>query len=642
MPDTFARMRQLIGTTVEWAANDLVIGLGEFAVERTGVGDFRIKVGDGVSKFSALPYASSVSGTLPWDAITGKPTTFTPSPHNHPPGDISGLTDAGGKISLALMPQTVLDRMDWRGSHTPTAAVEYPLAPVQGDTWGIAGPAYTFTTGPLAGKTVGEGSAITRDNNTWFMVGGGPGGGGSPADYVLKSELIDLTTGSGDAGKVPKTNVDGRLDPSFINVPGALYFRGTVDITQPPPVGVNSGDYWLVGIGGVAHAGWAGIAGQTLEINDMVIWNGVQWTYTHTAGLASGFVPLDGSVPMTGPLALPVNAAPAAAHATRKDYLDTRIAAIPSAIAQLGFTPLNPANNLSEIPNDATARTNLGLGTAATAAVADLLQKANNLSDILDDAAARSNIGIGSAGTRADNFFLQSAQNLNDIPDKALARDNLGVPDLSDMILKSTIDAAGDLIIGTANDTVARLARGTQGQVLQSTAGSVAWGSSLSLVSEVVAAVNTAQLIVAFPVAAKVVEILWSVNQAVAIDQSQWIDYAVDAAFPSHTYTTVKFQGGGVGPNGNGAMNWWREDTFGIRLGGYSYTNGIIRLYRRGTSIWSTFEYHGRASTGGYESHNCGSCAINDSAFGGVNGLRLYHSGGALSVPGSYVRVLAG
>ena len=56
MTDTFARMRQLNGTTAEWAANDLVIGLGEFAVEKIAGGAMRLKLGDGVAKFSQLPY----------------------------------------------------------------------------------------------------------------------------------------------------------------------------------------------------------------------------------------------------------------------------------------------------------------------------------------------------------------------------------------------------------------------------------------------------------------------------------------------------------------------------------------------------------------------------------------------------------
>jgi len=57
MADTFARMRQLIGTTAEWAANDRVIGLGEFAIERLGGGGVRLKLGDGVATFSTLPYS---------------------------------------------------------------------------------------------------------------------------------------------------------------------------------------------------------------------------------------------------------------------------------------------------------------------------------------------------------------------------------------------------------------------------------------------------------------------------------------------------------------------------------------------------------------------------------------------------------
>jgi len=486
MPDTFARMRQLVGSTVDWAANDLVIGLGEIAVERTPGGEFRIKVGDGVTRFSALPYASAVSTTVTWDNITGRPTTFPPSPHTHPPSDVTGLVDAGGKIQLSVIPQTLLDRMDWRGLHTPTPTGEYPLSPVNGDTWGIAGPAYTFTGGSLAGITVGQGSAITFDSGNWFAIGGG--GSINPNDFVKVADLIEITTGPAQAGRVPKTNSAGRLDPSLINVPGALAFRGVVDITQPPPVGVNQGDYYLVGIGGTAHAGWTGIAGTNMLVNDQVIWNGVTWTFVRATPGVSGFVPLDGSTPMTGPLSLSTypGGTVAPAFAIRRDYLDSRIAAIPPAVDQLGFVPLNPANNLSELTTPATARANLGLGTAATAAATDFLARLNNLSDLADKALARTNLGLGGAATHPDTFFLQSAQNLNDVPDKALARANLGIPDLTDTILKSIVDAAGDLIVGTAPDTVARLPRGTAGQVLVSTATSVAWQGAWEQIGRVV------------------------------------------------------------------------------------------------------------------------------------------------------------
>jgi hypothetical protein len=52
--DTFARMRQLVGTSAEWSANDLVVGAGEFAIETISPGRYRMKIGDGVSRYSAL------------------------------------------------------------------------------------------------------------------------------------------------------------------------------------------------------------------------------------------------------------------------------------------------------------------------------------------------------------------------------------------------------------------------------------------------------------------------------------------------------------------------------------------------------------------------------------------------------------
>jgi hypothetical protein len=67
MTDTLSRMRQLVGTTAQWAANDLVIGDGELALEHLSDGTFRIKAGDGIRTFAALPY---VPGGAPGVGLT--------------------------------------------------------------------------------------------------------------------------------------------------------------------------------------------------------------------------------------------------------------------------------------------------------------------------------------------------------------------------------------------------------------------------------------------------------------------------------------------------------------------------------------------------------------------------------------------
>lgn len=53
-------------------------------------------------------------------------------------------------------------------------------------------------------------------------------------------------------------------------------------------------------------------------------------------------------------------------------------------------------------------------------------------------------------------------------------------------VLESLVDAAGDIYIGSAADTVARLARGSDDQVLRSTASTVAWESQEFTVGAVV------------------------------------------------------------------------------------------------------------------------------------------------------------
>ena len=72
-------------------------------------------------------------------------------------------------------------------------------------------------------------------------------------------------------------------------------------------------------------------------------------------------------------------------------------------------------NNLSDVSSVSSARTNLGLGSAATQSSSAFLQTANNLSDISNTSTARLNLGLGSAATNNTTDFLQTSNNLSDI-----------------------------------------------------------------------------------------------------------------------------------------------------------------------------------------------------------------------------------
>ena len=81
------------------------------------------------------------------------------------------------------------------------------------------------------------------------------------------------------------------------------------------------------------------------------------------------------------------------------------------------------ANNLSDLSNTATARTNLGV--TATGSDTTYAYRANNLSDLASVSTARTNLGVTATG--ADTTYAYRSNNLSDLTSASTARTNLGL-----------------------------------------------------------------------------------------------------------------------------------------------------------------------------------------------------------------------
>ena len=215
------------------------------------------------------------------------------------------------------------------------------------------------------------------------------------------------------SGKIPLT----QLPDSIL---GQVTYMGTwnASTNSPtlanPPATTTLGDYYIVTTGGT-------FASITFNVGDWIISNGADgWAKVDNTDAVASVFGRTGTV-----------------TATNGDYTASNITNVPAggivatevqaAINELDGDKLAKASNLSDLVSFSTARTNLGLGSAATQADTYFLQVANNLSDLASVTTARSNLALGSIATQNASNVSITGGSITGITDLAVADGGTGV-----------------------------------------------------------------------------------------------------------------------------------------------------------------------------------------------------------------------
>lgn len=281
----------------------------------------------------------------------------------------------------------------------------------------------------VAGRT-GNVVLTHADITDWASAGGGTGGGGSATWGGITGTLSNQTDlMNALAGK------QNTIGPNTYDAYGAA---STVQAAS------------LQVVNNLSDLASASTARANLGLGTAATMNATAFDAAGAASSAVAGIPVSGASQVQPAL---ISATDWAKFNGKQNSIAANTYDAYGAAASAQAASLQIANNLSDLVSVTTARTNLGLGTAATqstsafdaagaasTAQAASLQKANNLSDLASLTTARTNLGLGTAATQAASAFdaagaataaqtasLQKSSNLSDIGSAATARTNLGL-----------------------------------------------------------------------------------------------------------------------------------------------------------------------------------------------------------------------